>query len=788
MPAHPQEPSVTPALAREHGLSAQEFGRIVEILGRVPTFTELGIFSVMWSEHCSYKSSRLLLRGLPTSGPRVIQGPGENAGVIDAGDGDAVVFKMESHNHPSFIEPYQGAATGVGGILRDVFTMGARPIAAVDCLRFGSPTHPRTRSLIQGVVAGIAGYGNAFGVPTVAGDVAFAPCYDGNILVNVMAVGTCRTDGIFRGTARGVGNPVLYLGQKTGRDGIHGATMASAEFGEGSEEKRPTVQVGDPFTEKLLLEACLALMACPGLVVGIQDMGAAGLTSSSIEMAGRAGSGIRLDLDKVPRRETGMTPYEVMLSESQERMLLVVERGREGEAVAICQRWDISVAVVGEVTDTGHIEVWGSFPGESAGPRRVADLPIEPLAEGLRYERPRARPGYLDEVQALDLAALPQPEPAEALLRLLRSPAIASKEWVYRQYDHQVRNATVLPPGQGDAAVLRLLPEQRGGGAAPRLFQKGIGISAGCNARLCHLDPYEGARLAVAEAYRNLCAVGAEPVAVTDCLNFASPERPEVMWQLAECIRGLADACAALQTPVVSGNVSLYNETVEETAAGPRVRGIYPTPMVGMVGLVADVDRVVGMGFPGDGYLVALLGFEDGRAELGGSEYLEVIHGKVAGRPPRLDLTREKAVGECLCGLIREGLCASAHDVSEGGLLVALAEACVLSRGPRRVGCAVVLPQPRAIGASAGPRIDQQLFHEGPGRYVLAIPPDRQARARLLCSDHGIPLWPIGRTGGGELVVRAAEGEDGKSYREVVRVPVTALHEAYTGGFRDVAE
>ncbi len=782
------EPAVTAALIREHGLSEDEYARILETLGRTPTFTELGIFSVMWSEHCSYKSSRALLSGLPTKGKRVLQGPGENAGVIDIGDGQALVFKMESHNHPSFIEPYQGAATGVGGILRDIFTMGARPIACVDALRFGSPDHARTRQLVTGVVAGIAGYGNAFGVPTVAGDVAFEDAYDGNILVNVMAVGICRADRIFRGEAKGVGNPVLYLGQKTGRDGIHGATMASAEFGQESEQKRPTVQVGDPFVEKLLLEACLELMRAPTLVIGIQDMGAAGLTSSSVEMAARAGSGVHLDLDRVPRREVGMTGYEVMLSESQERMLLVVERGREGEAIEVCRRWDIDVAVIGEVTETGRIEIDATPPGGTA-PERIACLPIRPLAEGLRYDRPRERPGYLDRLQApLDVDRLPQPDPNAVLKQLLGSPTIASKEWVYRQFDHQVRNGTVIPPGKADAAVIRLLPGSEtweANGSERPSFKKGIALKADGNGRLCYLDPYEGTRLAVAETYRNLCAVGAEPLAVTNCLNFGNPERPEVMWQLAECIRGLSDACRDLETPVVSGNVSLYNETVDSTGERANLpRSIYPTPMIGMVGLCDDVEKTARMGFPGEGYLVALLGFDDGKGELGGSEYLKQIHHQIAGRPPRLDITRERAAGQCCIALIRQGLCTSAHDISDGGLLVALAECCLT--GPRRMGCAVVLQVPRTVGAGPAARVDQQLFHESPGRYILTIPIDRQADARLLANEHGVPLWPLGRTGGGELVVRAARAEAGGGFDEVVRVALGDLAKAYEGGFRDV--
>ncbi len=741
---------VTPELAREHGLSDEEFARVQEILGRPPTYVELGIFSVMWSEHCSYKSSRVHLRNLPTDGPRVIQGPGENAGVVDIGDGDAVVFKMESHNHPSFIEPYQGAATGVGGILRDVFTMGARPIACLDALRFGRPEHPKTPHLVSGVVAGIAGYGNAFGVPTVGGDVAFDASYDGNILVNAMAVGLARKDRIFKGTASGVGNPVLYIGAKTGRDGIHGATMASAEFDDASEAKRPTVQVGDPFTEKLLLEACLELMAGDCLV-GIQDMGAAGLTSSSVEMAGRAGSGLELDLDRVPRRETGMTPYELMLSESQERMLLVAKRGREREVQAICEKWDIDAAIVGAVTASGHIVV--KSEGEV-----VADIPIAPLTEGLKYERPMKRPAWQDEVQRLALDEIAAPHDlGRALLQVLASPTVASKEWVWRQYDHMVGDNTVVRPGS-DAAVVRvrqLSATRTGTGTGT---EKAIALTTDCNGRFCYLDPYEGARLAVAEAYRNLCAVGAEPLAVTDCLNFGNPERPEIMWQFAECVRGIADACRALATPVVSGNVSLYNET--------EGRGIVPTPMIGMVGLVPRADRAVRQAFAAAGHEVALLGAAGDDEALGGSEYLAVVHGKVAGRPPRLDPAREAAVGRAAVEMAQAGLLASAHDCSEGGLAVALAECCI--SGGQPFGAAIHLGD--------GLRPDAALFGEAPSRIVVSYPPAEAARVAEIAKRHGAPLTRLGSTGGHRLVIQV-EG------RPAIDLPLDELARAFRGGF-----
>jgi phosphoribosylformylglycinamidine synthase len=739
---------VDEAVAREHGLSADEYARIQQILGRVPTWTELGIFSVMWSEHCSYKSSRVHLRGLPTSGPRVIQGPGENAGVVDIGDGQAVVFKMESHNHPSFIEPYQGAATGVGGILRDVFTMGARPIACLDALRFGRPAHEKTQHLVEGVVAGIAGYGNAFGVPTIGGEVFFDESYDGNILVNAMAVGLARTDRIFKGTASGVGNPVLYFGSKTGRDGIHGATMASAEFDEASESKRPTVQVGDPFTEKLLLEACLELMATD-LLVGIQDMGAAGLTSSSVEMAARAGNGIELDLDRVPRRERGMTPYELMLSESQERMLAVVARGREAEALAIFDKWDLDAAVVGHVTDTGRIRVL-------AEGKVVAEIPVAPLAEGLRYERPFARPASLDDLQRLDAAALPAPaDLGAALLRLLGAPNIASKQWVYRQYDHMVRLGTVVRPGDGDAAVVRILD-----GAADPEHAKGLALTTDCNPRFCALDPYEGARLAVAESYRNLSTVGAEPLAVTDCLNFGNPERPDVMWQLVEAIRGLGDACRALETPVVSGNVSLYNDT--------DGKSIKPTPAVGMVGLIADASRAVAAHFvevAGDGDAIGLLGVNTD--EIGGSEYLAWEHGRVAGRPPRLDLAREAAVGRACRAMVAAGWLRSAHDCAEGGLAIAIAESCI--SGPRAVGATVEL-QDRI-------RPDWLLFGEAPSRIVISFAVEHEAEVRQIAAAHDAPFAVIGRTQGSDSLVIQAGGAR-------LETSTSSLKLAWQGGFR----
>ncbi|MBM4380989.1 MAG: phosphoribosylformylglycinamidine synthase subunit PurL, partial [Deltaproteobacteria bacterium] len=573
--------SHSPEVVAAHRLKPDEYARIVETLGRHPNLLELGIFSVMWSEHCSYKSSRVHLRGFPTTGPRVLVGPGENAGVVDIGDGWAAAFKMESHNHPSYIEPYQGAATGVGGILRDVFTMGARPVALMNSLRFGSPRHPKTARLLQGVVAGIAGYGNCMGVPTVAGEVAFDESYDGNCLVNAFTVGVLPADRIFKGTASGVGNPVLYVGAKTGRDGIHGATMASAEFDDTTESKRPTVQVGDPFTEKLLLEACLELFQTDALV-GIQDMGAAGLTSSSVEMAGRAGSGLDLDVSRVPRREVGMTPYEVMLSESQERMLIVAKAGREQEVLDIFRKWDLDAAVVGRVTDTGLYRV---LEGDVV----CAELPVEPLTDGAPvYDRPQAEPAWLAEARAFNPLSLPAPaDLGESLLQLLSSPTIASKEWVFRQYDSMVRLGGAVLPGKADAAVVRV-----------ERTEKALALKADCNSRFVYLDPRLGGSHAVAECTRNVSCAGGEPLGLTDCLNFGNPERPEVMWQFAEAVKGLSDGCRALGVPVVSGNVSLYNET--------DGKGVMPTPTVGVVGLIPRLDFAPAGTFQQEGDLVAV--------------------------------------------------------------------------------------------------------------------------------------------------------------------------------------
>ncbi|MCI4398629.1 MAG: phosphoribosylformylglycinamidine synthase subunit PurL [Acidobacteria bacterium] len=702
------EPKVTPELALAHGLNADEWERLCNILGRVPTYPELGIFSVMWSEHCSYKSSRIHLKKFPTSGPLVLQGPGENAGVVDIGDGWAVCFKMESHNHPSYIEPYQGAATGVGGILRDVFTMGARPIANLNGLFFGQPSHPKTPHLIKGVVAGIGDYGNCIGVPTVGGQVFFHPCYDGNILVNAFTLGLLRADKIFRGYASGVGNPVFYVGSKTGRDGIHGATMASAEFSDETEQKRPTVQVGDPFTEKLLLEACLELMEHDA-IVGIQDMGAAGLTSSSFEMAGRAGSGIRIELDKVPMRETGMTPYEVLLSESQERMLIVAKAGAEESVKRVFTKWRLDAVVIGEVTDTGRAEIY--WRGE-----KVVDMPVAPVSDQAPvYDRPQKEPSGLEERKRLDIEALRDcRNPEEALLRMMGSPNLCSRRWVYTQYDQSVRTNTVLGPGY-DAALVRI-----------KGTKKAVAMSLDVNPRYCRLDPYEGARLAVAEAARNVACTGARPLAITDCLNFGNPERESVMWEFARSVEGLASACRELDTPVVSGNVSFYNETNGE--------GIFPTPTVGMVGLLEDVGLRVQSFFEYAGDAVILLGRTRGHVE--GSEYLSLIHGLEQGTPPPLDMAREKALLGLLQVLAKERLVHSMHDCSEGGLLVAVAECCLKPRGGD-LGASISLQ-------ARGKRLDGLLFGEDASRVVASCSSESMQKIFDLARDRGLEATPIG--------------------------------------------
>jgi phosphoribosylformylglycinamidine synthase len=708
-------PPVSEAQALEHGLTADEFRRFCEAIGRAPNLVELGVCSVMWSEHCSYKSSRAVLRGLPTTGPRVLQGPGENAGAVAIGDGLAVVFKIESHNHPSYIEPYQGAATGVGGILRDVFTMGARPIGNLNSLRFGSFDHPRTRYLVGGVVAGIGGYGNCVGVPTVGGEIYFDPAYNENILVNAFTIGIVRSDRIFRASAAGVGNPVIYVGSKTGRDGIHGASLlASAEFDETSDQKRPTVQVGDPFTEKLLIEACLELME-KDAIIAIQDMGAAGLTSSSVEMAARGGLGIAIDLDKVPKRDANLTPYEILLSESQERMLIVARAGAEHEVMEIFKRWDLDAVVIGTVTDDQMLRV-------SAGGQQVVALPIDPLAHGAPvYERPAAPPEALEEMQRLDLTQLPLPgDYGQTLLRLLSSPNIASKRWAFGQYDSLVGSNTVVGPGS-DSAILRI-----------KGTTKAIALSVDCNSRYCLLDPYVGAMTAVVEAARNVVCGGAEPIGVTDCLNFGNPEKPEIMWQFREAVRGLRDACNALEVPIVSGNVSFYNET--------DGRPIPPTPTVAMVGLLSDVAHHTTQWFKSEGDVVVLLGRT--REELGGSEYLALERGLVRGTPPWIDLSVEIQVQRVCLQAIREGLVRSAHDLSEGGLAVALAEACMSGPG-------------EALGAEiemeAAIRPDAWLFGESQSRILVSVRRKHVNRLRELARDADVPCVAIGEVRGRRL-------------------------------------
>ena len=736
--------TITKDLVAQHGLSEDEYKKILEILGREPNVTELGMFSVMWSEHCSYKSSRVHLKRLPTTGPRVVQGPGENAGAVDIGDGLVAVFKMESHNHPSFIEPYQGAATGVGGILRDIFTMGARPVALLDSLRFGSLDHPLNRHLFRGVVEGIAGYGNCIGVPTIGGEVVFNDIYERNPLVNVFCLGIAKKDEIFRGHAHGAGNPVIYLGSKTGRDGIHGATMASDAFGEEAGAKRPTEQVGDPFTEKLLLEACLELMAGDALV-GIQDMGAAGLTSSSCEMASRAGTGIELDLTQVPRREPGMTPYELMLSESQERMLLVAKQGREQQVLDVCRKWDLDAAVVGRVTDDGMVRV--KDQGEV-----VAEVPARALAEdGPRYERPDAPPAYQEHLQSLNLDILQNiTDPTSVLLSLLESPTIARKAWVYEQYDHMVRTNTVVRPGS-DAAVIRI-----------KGTNKALAMTTDGNGRYCLLNPYLGGSIAVAEAARNLVCSGAEPIGLTDCLNFGNPERPEIMWQFILSVEGIKDACDALKIPVVSGNVSFYNET--------NGLSIYPTPIIGMVGLIECVDHVLTQWFKETGDSVILLGTT--MEDLGGTEYLRVVHFREQGSPPHLSLETEKALQSCVLRLIRNGLVRSAHDCSKGGFAVALAECC-LSNPSQSLGAVVKLK-------TNGLRLDALLFGESQSRVLVSTNPANREAVLRIAQELGVAAEVIGAVGGDRVTVDVEDDRRGSGRR--IDADVSALADRWRNG------
>jgi len=722
----PIEPRVSAALAAAHGLTAQEYAHIRSLIGRTPTFTELGIFSAMWNEHCSYKSSKIHLRTLPTAAPWVIQGPGENAGVIDIGSGLAVVFKMESHNHPSYIEPYQGAATGVGGILRDVFTMGARPIACLNALSFGAPSHPRTRHLVSGVVAGIGGYGNSFGVPTVGGSVRFHTRYDGNCLVNAMAVGLTESDKIFYAAASGIGMPIVYLGSKTGRDGIHGASMASAEFGEDTEEKRPTVQVGDPFSEKLLLEACLEIMA-KGCVVAIQDMGAAGLTCSAVEMGAKGGLGVTLDLDRVPCRERGMSAYEMMLSESQERMLMVLKPEKEKEAEGIFRKWGLDFAVVGETTAGMRFVV------RHRG-RIKADLPIKELGDQAPvYDRAHVSARMPASVQIADV--IPPIPTMEALLRLLGEPDLCSKRWVWEQYDYVILGNTVQRPG-GDAAVVRV-------NDGP----KALALTTDVTPRYCEADAFEGGKQAVAEAWRNLTAVGARPLAVTDNLNFGNPERPEIMGQLVDAIRGIAHACQALEFPVVSGNVSLYNET--------SGRAILPTPTIGAVGLIDDYAKAATLAFKAPDEAILLIGETAGW--LGQSIYLREICEREEGAPPPVDLAAERRHGDLVRALIVEGIATAAHDVSDGGLLIALAE--------------------MAMASGIGAELDRAplaahafWFGEDQGRYVVTVKAAVAEKVLARARASGVPARQLGFTAADSLILQDERA-----------IPVARLRERFEG-------
>jgi phosphoribosylformylglycinamidine synthase subunit PurL len=739
------EIKVTPQVAAEHGLTPDEYARIQKILGRDPNFTELGIFSVMWSEHCSYKSSRVHLKRLPTQGTHVVQGPGENAGVVDIGDGLCAVFKIESHNHPSFVEPFQGAATGVGGILRDIFTMGARPIAVLDSLRFG-PITPgpgagsatpaeieRNRRILDGVIRGIGFYGNCFGVPTVGGEVVFEPCYSNNPLVNALALGIARREELFFAKARGEGNPVIYAGAKTGRDGIHGASLlASAEFSEESQQKRPNVQVGDPFLEKLLLEACLEAMRT-GAVVAIQDMGAAGLTSSSSEMASRGGMGIEIDLARVPQRETGMTPYEIMLSESQERMLLVAERGREHEVFKVFNKWGLDAVEIGRVTADGKLRVLDHG-------RLAAKIPAHAIAEeGPRYSRPTAAPqttGAKGQAPSISFAA-EGTSLTENFKQLLASPTIASKYWITEQYDSMVRTNTRIGPGSGDAAVLRLKETKRA-----------IALATDGNGRWCFLDPRLGAMHAVVEAARNVACTGARPIAATNCLNFGNPEKPEVMWQFSEAIDGISEACRSLDIPITGGNVSFYNETLGKP--------IYPTPVLGVLGLMEDAEYALGSGFQKDGDVILLLegnGKDAGRRteaaraqEFASSEYAKTVHGIVAGAPPAIDLDAEKRLIECLVKLASEKILLSAHDVSDGGLAVTLAESCFDRKG--------LSAQVEIRSESANEPAEYALFGERGGRAVVSLAPASLASVRAIAAQYSVAAQPIGTVSRGEFRIQ----------------------------------
>jgi phosphoribosylformylglycinamidine synthase II len=740
--ARPEDPPLTPELVRQHGLTPEEFGRIRSILGRDPTYVELGIFSALWSEHCAYKHSRPVLRTFPTEGPQVLQGPGENAGVVRIGEGWAVAFKMESHNHPSAVEPYQGAATGVGGILRDIFTMGARPIALLDSLRFGPLERDRQRYLMKGVVRGIGDYGNCVGVPTVGGEVAFETAYEGNPLVNAMCVGLLREDELIRARAAGPGNPIIAVGARTGRDGIHGASFASEELSARSEARRPQVQVGDPFTEKLLVEASLELIRS-GHIVAIQDMGAAGLTSSSAEMAARGGVGVEIDARLVPTRETGMTPYEILLSESQERMLVVARRGREREVEAICRAWELQSAVIGLVTDDGMYRVrWGD--------EVVAEIPGRDLVDRAPVYHPEARESADAAARRTRTVSPPPPgqDLGDVLERLLDLPTIASKRWVYEQYDTSVQTNTVVGPG-GDAAVLRV-----------RGTTLGIAVTCGGSGRYVWLDPYEGGKAAVAEAARNIAATGARPLGITDCLNFGNPEKPEVFYQFREACRGIAEACRALDTPVTGGNVSFYNESPNGA--------VLPTPVVGMVGVLQDVASRVPAQFAARGDAILCLG--QPRGELGASQYLSLLTGDVFGAPPRVDLAAARALVDCLVACAGRGLLASAHDVSEGGLAVALVECSALS--PELLGADVdVTALAGALPAAAA------LFGEDQGIVLVCARADRATAVQQIARSHGVACRVIGAVGEpeGELRIRAGDQQIARPVARLRRIYEDAL-------------
>ncbi|MFK8003707.1 MAG: phosphoribosylformylglycinamidine synthase subunit PurL [Polyangiales bacterium] len=744
--AMPGDPEVGPSLAAEFGLAPSEYDEALSTIARTPTYAELGVISVMWSEHCSYKSSRVHLARLPTEGPRVVQGPGENAGAVDIGDGFCAVFKMESHNHPSFISPHQGAATGVGGILRDVFTMGARPIANLNSLRFGRPDHPRTPELLRGVVAGIGDYGNCIGVPTVGGEVQFDESYDGNILVNAFALGIAKSDSLFYGRAEGIGNDVIYVGARTGRDGIHGATMASTTFDDDAEQKLPTVQVGDPFMEKLLLECCLEIFAT-GCLAGVQDMGAAGLTSSSVEMASRAGTGLELDLDAIPRRTEKLTPYEMLLSESQERMIMVAKPGRAQEVLDLCEKWDLEVAIVGKVTDTQRF-VCKATPGYDPldddsvelAPITVVDLPIDLLTDAApKYDRPQRAPLASDAAPIVS----PDVDLGHELLRLVAHPNIGSRAWIWRQYDHVVRDGTLVRPGEGDAAVIRAFCERDG-----KTIEKYLALSADCNGRHVQLDPFHGAAMAVAECARNIRCVGGVPLALTDCLNFGNPEVPENMWRFAQAIDGIAAACNALGVPVVSGNVSLYNETGD--------KAILPTPTVAIVGQLESLEHLTTVAFDAEGDVILHLG-KPSAGNLAGSEHQTSTSGHLSGTLTPLDLEAEKRLQECLGVLSQTGLLRSAHDVSDGGLAVALAESCIAG------GVGAVTTLPASLDASTSARA----FAEEPSRVVVSVAPEHAAEIERIARENKLPCERLGVVGGDTLQIEGAS------------VSVAALKEAH---------